>query len=77
MEKETLRAVDDSDLKQLLDNLGVLKAVEAGTAKCKFCRDVVTLDNLAALFPEGGEVKFVCNKSKCIASLIEARVRRQ
>lgn len=77
MEKETLRTVDDSDLEQLLKNLGVLNAVKSGEAKCKYCKDVITLDNLIALFPEGGNVKFVCNKSECVASFIEARSHRQ
>lgn len=77
MEKETLRTVDDSDLEQLLDDLGVLDAVKSGQAKCKYCEDVITFDNLAALFPEGGHVKFVCDKSECVASFAEAQSKRQ
>ena len=73
MEKDTLRAVDDSDLERLLRNLGVLDAVRAGKASCKYCSDNVTFANLAALFPEGGTVKLVCNRSECIAALAESQ----
>lgn len=72
MEKDTLNAVHDSDLQTLLANLGVLESVRDRQAKCKYCRDPVGLD-LAALFPEGGDIKFVCPKSDCISALLESR----
>ena len=73
MDKETLTAVHDSDLEGLLQSLGVLAMVQSRGAKCKYCHDAVGLNNLAAIFPEGGEVKFVCAKPQCIADLLEAR----
>jgi len=71
--KGTISAVHDDDLVQFLEGLGVLAEVESGRAKCKFCRQSVDLENLAAVFPESGDVKFVCDRRGCLASLAEHR----
>ena len=73
-EKNVISAVHDDDLVGFLKGLGVLAEVERGRAKCKFCREAVTLDNLAAVFPESGDVKFVCDKPGCLKKLAESRV---
>lgn len=70
---DSISAVHDDDLMEFLDGLGVLGNLQAGKAKCKFCRDTVTFDNLAAIFPESGDVKFVCDKDGCLSSLAEHR----
>lgn len=71
--KTSIAAVHDDDLKKFLESLGVLGDVTNGKAKCKFCRDVLTLESLAAVFPESGDVKFVCDKPGCLSSLTEHR----
>ena len=71
--KAAISAVHDDDLVRFLDGLGVLAAVENGEANCKFCRQSVNLDNLAAVFPESGDVKFVCDRSGCLADLAAHR----
>jgi hypothetical protein len=71
--KSIISAVHDDDLVGFLDSLGVLSDVKRGEARCKFCRQAMTLDNLIAVFPESGDIKFVCDKPGCLALLAEHR----
>jgi hypothetical protein len=67
--KATISAVHDDDLVQFLDGLGVLADVKAGRTVCKFCGQPVNLENLAAVFPESGDIKFVCDRRGCLSDL--------
>jgi hypothetical protein len=71
--KATLSAVHDDDLVDFLDGLGVLGDIKNSRATCKFCRQSVSLENLVAVFPESGEIKFVCDRPGCLADLAEHR----
>jgi hypothetical protein len=71
--QSAISAVHDDDLVHFLDGLGVLDDVRDGKAKCKFCRQPVDLDNLAAVFPDSGDIKFVCDRRGCLADLAEHR----
>ncbi len=71
--KSVISAVHDDDLVGFLDSLGVLSDLERGEVKCKFCREVINLNNLVAVFPESGDIKFVCDKPACLARLAEHR----
>lgn len=73
MATSVISAVHDDDLVDFLKGLGVFSAVERGDAKCKFSGDPVNLDNLGAVFPESGDVKFVCDRPACLALLAEHR----
>jgi hypothetical protein len=73
MATSVISAVHDDDLVEFLENLGVRSVVDRGEAKCKFCREPINFDNLGAVFPESGDVKFVCDKPACLASLAEHR----
>jgi hypothetical protein len=68
-----ISAVHDDDLIGFLDGLGVLSDVKFGAARCKFCHESINLTNLAAVFPESGDVKFVCDKPRCLSLLAEYR----
>ncbi len=69
MEKELLKTIHETELKNYLKKLDVLNDVQNGLIKCKFCSDVIKLDNIHAIFPESGQVKFVCDKPSCIKEL--------
>lgn len=69
--RETLHAVYDHELEQLLDSLGLRSKFHAGRLLCAFSRDVITWENLNAVFPDSGEVKVVCTKPECVAALAE------
>ncbi len=71
--KSIISAVHDDDLVGFLDSLGVLSEVNSGEARCKFCHEVISLDNLVAVFPESGDIKFVCDRPGCLALLAQHR----
>lgn len=61
-----IKAVYEDKFQLFLQNIGVYENVVAGTEKCKFCSQPITLDNIASVFPESGTVKFVCDTPECI-----------
>jgi len=68
-ENRALKAVHDDDLSHLLASLGELEGVQGGERRCKFSSDVITFDNLHAIFPESGSIKYVCDKPACVVAL--------
>jgi hypothetical protein len=69
--KESVQAIGDDKFEGFLDSLGVLESIKSGNVKCKFCRDVVTVDSISYVLPDGGSIKFVCDKPECTSSLLE------
>ena len=69
--RETLRAVYDDELERLLESLGLGHDYRAGTLLCAFSRDVITWDNLNAVFPDSGAVKVACTRPECVEALTE------
>jgi len=69
MQKKELLAIGDSDLRELLASLGLADSMARGELLCKYCRDAVTEGSLAAIFPEGGTIKVICHKPKCLGAL--------
>ena len=67
--KTKVKAVHDSDLLEVLKSLGVLEKVQENRATCSFCKEIVNLDNLAAVFKDGSEVKFICSKPECVSKV--------
>jgi hypothetical protein len=77
MEKDYLHAVHDDDLKKLVENLGLLKDLQDGKIKCKFCRDTITFDNLNTMFSESGAIKVICNKPECEEKLTSYLTKKE
>lgn len=69
--KEELQAVHDKDLEKLLESLGILEKLKKGELRCKFCKEIVTLDNLHSIFPEAGAIKVICENVICVKGLQE------
>ncbi len=67
----TLNAVYDSDLEELLTNLNLFEKIKNGKIKCKFTKEIITLENLYAIFPEEGTIKVVSDSPKAIKLLSE------
>ena len=63
--KQSIRAVHDNYLADLLNSLGLSEKLEAGLLKCMICEDVVTFESLGALVPKGNYIGVVCNKIEC------------
>lgn len=72
--RATVSAVHDDDLDAFLKSLGVFPDVAAGRTRCKFCGDSVNLETLSAVFPESGDIKFVCSKPVCMTLLAEYHI---
>lgn len=70
MTRSVLKAVYDPDLEELMGRLGLLGAFRAGKLKCAFSGEIITWDNLHAFFPEGGDVKAVCDRPQCVRCLV-------
>lgn len=64
-----VEAVDDEGLAVLLERLGVLQSV-GKDARCASCGDIVTLDSIAAVYPDNGAVRFICSNAKCAALMV-------
>lgn len=60
-----MKAVLDEDLERYLRSLGCLDLVRDGGALCAYCGRPVTLEDLYALFPEDGQVRFCCTRFGC------------
>lgn len=69
--KTKLNAVHDNDLEALLTKLNLLDKIKGGELKCKFTKEIITLDNLHSIFPEEGTIKLVSDSPEAIKLLSE------
>lgn len=69
--KAKLNAIYDTDLQELLRNLNLEEKLLAGSLKCKFTGEVMTMTNIHSIFPEEGGIKFVSNNPEAIKLLSE------
>jgi len=70
-DKKEIKAVHERDLDILLNKISEKDDFHAGKIGCKFCKDVITKENLYSLFSESGSVKFICDKPLCIAKFMD------
>ncbi len=68
--QSTLKAVHDDDLETVLRSLGIYPAFIHHKLKCKFCRDIITWNNLHSIFADGGTVKCSCCRPECVKALV-------
>ncbi len=64
--KAKLNAVHDNDLEVLLIKLNLLEKINRGELKCKFTKEIITLENLHSIFPEEGTIKLVSDSPEAI-----------
>lgn len=69
--KSNLNAVHDDDLEPLLAKLNLLDKVKEGKLKCKFTKEIITIENLHSIFPEEETIKLVCDSPEAIKLLSE------
>lgn len=62
-------AIHDNNLKKILDDLGLSKAIDQHQQNCINCGDVITWDNIAGLKVLRGEVRVICTNPECLATL--------
>jgi len=68
-----LNAVWDSDLKPVLERLGILDEVMRGRTTCRECGRAVNLDNLGAIVT-GRKPSVICDCSLCLHAATSALV---
>lgn len=61
-----MNAVHDNDLEVLLIKLNLLEKINRGELKCKFTKEIITLENLHSIFPEEGTIKLVSDSPEAI-----------
>lgn len=66
---EAIKAVYEDKFDLFLKNIGVYETVVSGNVKCKFCKQPISLGNIAFVFPESGAVKFICDNPECICMM--------
>jgi hypothetical protein len=66
MTKTNLNTVYDDDLLTLIERLGLKEKFDNHQLKCKFTGEIITFENLYSIFPESGDIKFVCDKPEAI-----------
>ena len=69
MEKKKLHAVYERDMKEFLKSIGILQDIEDKKIKCRFCSELITMENIAAVFPENNEISVCCSKLDCYENL--------
>lgn len=74
--RERLRAVHDDDLQVVLQGLGIYGDFMGGRLRCANCGDVISSDNLYALYPDSGQVKVSCDRPDCIAEVLARQAER-
>jgi hypothetical protein len=67
--KRSIEAVYGDEIKKLIIQLGEYDRVNSAKAKCKFCGKVITLDNISIIFPESGDIKYVCSSRQCMLKI--------
>jgi len=65
----TVKAVYDSDLQELLRNLGILDKLIAGELSCAVCGCSVDLDNLGTIFPLENDISVSCDNERCVRTI--------
>ena len=69
-ENKEVQAVHERDLENLLNKLSLKDSFNAGVIKCKFCKNIITKENLYSLLSESGAVNFICDKPQCISNFM-------
>ena len=70
MEKKTLSAVHENDIRVFLNSIGILAEMENGEMRCAICNDVVTVETMKCVFPDNGEIKVCCSRNLCYRELV-------
>lgn len=65
-DRELIKAVHDDELVDFLKGINMYQSIQEGKCTCKYCAKVITIQNMTAVFPESGVIKFVCDDLQCI-----------
>lgn len=64
-----IKAVWDSDLQVLLENLGIWEELLLGEVTCLECQRVVSLENLGTIIPREDGAEVTCDDPQCLRAV--------
>lgn len=67
--KDRIKMVQDSDLTEYLKSIGIYQSIIDNKKHCKYCGNLVNLNNLQAILPGAKEIVLVCDNPSCISKL--------
>ena len=71
LKKEKMQAVHDDDLEGFLGSLDLLNEINSGKKKCKFCKEVISVNNIGVIFPDSGNINIICDNPICMKKFLE------
>jgi hypothetical protein len=69
--KTNIKMVRDIDFIDYLKKIGAYNLIESGREKCYFCGSRIDDNNIEAIVPKAGEIKFICSHPKCFSKTIK------
>lgn len=69
--RSVIKAVDAEGLQTILEQRGLGTRFKRSELTCKFCREPVDPAHVYGVFPQGGDLKLVCDRPECVAQLLE------
>ena len=69
--KKEINAVQERDLEALLQKVGLKDAFLNKQINCKFCGQIVDINNIYSVLPESGTFNIICDKPECITLLLQ------
>lgn len=71
-----LKAILESDMGKILDELGLLELIDGGKVRCLFCKKKISRENIYCVVVKDGEIKLCCNRIECYEKLAMPEVKR-
>lgn len=71
VDRVNLDAIKMRELDDLLRRFGLLNDFKKKKLKCKFCREIVTKENIYSIMKDSGHIKLVCEKGECVSKMME------
>ena len=65
MQDVEINAIHENELKDFLENIGILEDIKNAKIKCRFCGQTITIDNLHSVYPKNGKIYVCCEKTQC------------
>lgn len=69
-----IKAILDSDMDKILNQIGMIESIEDGKVKCAFCNKNISRENIAGIFTEKKQIRFCCNSIECYERLVKAQL---
>jgi hypothetical protein len=65
MQDIEINAIHEMELKEFLNNIGILEDINKGMIKCIYCGEIITINNFHCVFPLNGEIFVCCENMAC------------